>query len=99
MSARPPLPDVPVQVPIRVDRYARLAQIAQGRGHDTVAEYLASLVDLLVETRPAANTLEVMALQGYRDAEIAKHLDQTNAYVATRRRRLGIPANRPGKAA
>lgn len=56
-------------------------------------------VDLLVTSVATANPVENDPLlrlwrAGYSDAEIGFRLNQTNATVAARRRRFGLPANR-----
>ena len=90
-------PTIPVTIQIPLAEYQRLAEAAELRGHDTIGEWLLALA-LDLRRMPSGTfppeTLAQLVRAGLCDADIASATGLTNHEVATRRRLLGLPANR-----
>jgi len=82
-----------IAVPITAARLAILRDIASGQ-NVTAEVYLAELARCAVAARETRDEIVSLHEQRKTDAEIARALGYTNAQVAQRRRRYGLPANR-----
>ena len=90
-------PMIPVTVLVPLAEYQRLAEAAELRGHDTIGEWLLALA-LDLRSMPTGSFppehLAHLVRAGLCDADIAAATGLSNNEIASRRRRLGLPANR-----
>lgn len=84
---------VDVPVPLTAETVLALTEIAAGLGM-TPAGWLASQARAVTLDTVRHKTVVRLYMRGLCDAEIARELNLTNQQVATKRRVLGLPANR-----
>jgi len=78
--------------------YPILARLAEHHDAETIGGWLEVLLDRLAATQSPDDEVEILTRAGWCDADMARELNTTNAAVAGRRRRLGLPANPRRKA-
>lgn len=98
MSNAEALPDpyaerLTLAVPMSVREAVALRELAAAQ-RMTAENYLGWIVQNLVSAEVRNDQVVRLWAQGYRDRQIAATLGMTNAQVADRRRRAGLPANR-----